>query len=128
MSRHDHERDRSDQTASEPTPPGPQQIAERAYHLWQARGRPWSDGLEDWFEAERQLLPPGSAAADRPTPTRGGQPHPDRATIAEQAREAHESDQARHATPPAREHMVDIGRGNQQAGRQVGKDRPEKHK
>jgi hypothetical protein len=37
---------------------------------------------------------------------------------AEQVREARESDQARTAEGSARDRMVDIGRGNQQAGRQ----------
>jgi hypothetical protein len=30
-------------------------IAERAYHLWNARGRPHGSKEEDWLEAERQL-------------------------------------------------------------------------
>jgi hypothetical protein len=37
---------------------------------------------------------------------------------AEQAREARASSQAKAAEPTARDRMVDIGRGNQQAGRQ----------
>ncbi len=37
---------------------------------------------------------------------------------AEQAREAHESSGARNAEASIRDRMVDIGRGNQQAGRQ----------
>ena len=32
-----------------------QSIAERAYAKWIARGRPTSDGLEDWFAAQREL-------------------------------------------------------------------------
>jgi hypothetical protein len=32
-----------------------QSIAERAYQLWQARGRPHGSEEEDWLEAERQL-------------------------------------------------------------------------
>ena len=42
----------------------------------------------------------------------------DKATAAEQAREALESSQARNAEASIRGHMVEIGRGNQQAGRQ----------
>ncbi len=42
----------------------------------------------------------------------------DGATAAEQAREALESAQARNAEASIRGHMVEIGRGNQQAGRQ----------
>jgi hypothetical protein len=30
-------------------------IAERAYERWVARGCPSSDGLEDWFAAQREL-------------------------------------------------------------------------
>jgi hypothetical protein len=32
-----------------------QSIAELAYHLWSARGRPHGSEEEDWLEAERQL-------------------------------------------------------------------------
>jgi hypothetical protein len=35
--------------------PAPEQIAVRAYQLWEARGRPAGTDQEDWFEAERQL-------------------------------------------------------------------------
>ena len=37
---------------------------------------------------------------------------------AEQEREAHESEDAKNASASNRDRMVDIGRGNQQAGRQ----------
>jgi hypothetical protein len=40
---------------------------------------------------------------------------------AEQLREARESAKAKNAGASARDHMVDIGRGNQQAGRQKAK-------
>jgi hypothetical protein len=30
-------------------------VAELAYELWVARGRPQGSGIEDWVEAERQL-------------------------------------------------------------------------
>ncbi|MGC8638971.1 MAG: hypothetical protein ACP5XB_03720 [Isosphaeraceae bacterium] len=40
---------------------------------------------------------------------------------AEQAREARESSRAKNAEASVRGHMVDIGRGNQQAGRQKAK-------
>ena len=36
-------------------------IAELAYHLWNARGRPHGSEKEDWLEAERQLAPPKEA-------------------------------------------------------------------
>ena len=51
-------------------------------------------------------------------PTRAGKPEPTQHFAAEQAREAHEAEMARNAVASNREHMVDIGRGNQQAGRQ----------
>jgi len=47
-----------------------------------------------------------------------GKPMPTHETMAEQAREARENDDAQHAQASNRERMVDIGRGNQQAGRQ----------
>lgn len=47
-----------------------------------------------------------------------GTPQPTHATAAEQAREAHEAKQALNDQASNRERMVDIGRGNQQAGRQ----------
>ena len=39
-------------------------------------------------------------------------------TVAEQSREASESEDAKNASASGRDRMVDIGRGNQQAGRQ----------
>ena len=30
-------------------------IAERAYYIWQSKGCPWGQSLEDWLEAEKQL-------------------------------------------------------------------------
>lgn len=83
------------------------EIAPVAYGLWLARGRPHGTDREDWFEAERRLRE-----------ERGGKPHSTHALVAEQAREAMESSKAREALPENRERMVDIGRGNQQAGRQ----------
>ena len=47
---------------------------------------------------------------------RGGDSAPE--TSAEQVREGQESQEAREAQASTRERMVDIGRGNQQAGRQ----------
>jgi hypothetical protein len=32
-----------------------QQIASRAYQLWQNRGRPWGTPETDWLEAEHEL-------------------------------------------------------------------------
>jgi hypothetical protein len=47
---------------------------------------------------------------------------PDRTGLAaEQVREADETQHAKNAEASIRDHMVEIGRGNQQAGRQGGK-------
>jgi hypothetical protein len=43
---------RSSASASKPTY---EQIAERAYYIWESRGSPWGQSLENWLEAERQL-------------------------------------------------------------------------
>jgi hypothetical protein len=48
---------------------------------------------------------------------KSGKPEPTHETVAEQVREAQESEQARVAGASNRERMVDIGRGNQQSGR-----------
>jgi hypothetical protein len=48
----------------------------------------------------------------------GGKPTPTHETAAEQVRESHEAREARDAEASIRDKMVDIGRGNQQAGRQ----------
>jgi hypothetical protein len=53
----------------------------------------------------------------RPEET-GGEQKPSHDTIAEQAREREESRKAHDAEASNRERMVEIGRGNQQAGRQ----------
>ena len=84
------------------------EIAPLAYGLWLARGRPEGTDREDWFEAERRLRE-----------NRGGRPPSTHTLVAEQAREAGESRQARDAAPSNRDRMVAIGRGNQQAGRQA---------
>lgn len=49
---------------------------------------------------------------------RSGRPKSSREESAEQTREAEESRKARGMSASSRERMVDIGRGNQQAGRQ----------
>jgi hypothetical protein len=49
---------------------------------------------------------------------KGGKPVPTHETAAEQIREAKESEEAGSAAVSNRDRMVDIGRGNQQAGRQ----------
>ena len=49
---------------------------------------------------------------------KGGKPVPNHETTAEQTREAAESKEAGNAQDSNRDRMVDIGRGNQQAGRQ----------
>ena len=49
---------------------------------------------------------------------KGGKPVPTHETDAAQIREAKESTEASSAAVSSRDRMVDIGRGNQQAGRQ----------
>jgi len=58
-----------------------------------------------------------SSPANRP-PNPGGKPEPTHDVAAEQIREAKESGEAKGAVASNKERMVDIGRGNQQAGRQ----------
>jgi hypothetical protein len=62
-----------------------------------------------------------SDAVHRPSETgkkKRGKPTPAHEVTAEQVREAEESAKARAAEASNRDRMVDIGRGNQQAGRQ----------
>lgn len=58
-----------------------------------------------------------SDALPDPAPDQAGKPSPDHATAAEQAREEKEGHDAHNAQSSTRDRMVDIGRGNQQAGR-----------
>ena len=63
-------------------------------------------------------------ASARPSPEARRRPRARPGTheqAAEQLREARESSQAKNAEASIRGHMVDIGRGNQQAGRQKAK-------
>jgi hypothetical protein len=127
------------------TVPTHEQIAFRAYENWEARGKPAGTDREDWFEADRQLqeeikhtslenVPEKetnmaeigkhklSDTIPRQPPEAGGDkdggPVSTHETAAEQTREAKESEEARSAGPSNRSRMVDIRRGNQQAGRQ----------
>jgi hypothetical protein len=62
-----------------------------------------------------------SDAIPKPQPAagrKGGKPAPTHDATAEATREANESAQARNAEASIRARMVQIGRGNQQAGRQ----------
>ena len=52
------------------------------------------------------------------TVKRSGEVEPSHEVVAEQVREREESRKARGAEASNRDHMVEIGRGNQQAGRQ----------
>lgn len=53
------------------------QIAERAYELWIARGRPEGSAELDWLQAEEELRAAmESGAAIRPTARRGGSVQP----------------------------------------------------
>lgn len=46
---------RSTKSQSSASSPTYEQIAERAYYIWESRGCPWGQSLENWLEAERQL-------------------------------------------------------------------------
>lgn len=48
--------------------PSDSDIAQRAYNRWIARGRPVTDGREDWFAAQAELLAEHPAPAERPAP------------------------------------------------------------
>lgn len=120
--------------------PTREEIAHLAYQLWEARGRPAGDGREDWLEAEHRLceeirIAPISKVTNeraddnreccyRPECQAGRGEHAgsagfrDAKVDPEQAREREECEGARRTSPSIRERMVDIGRGNQQAGRQ----------
>ena len=41
--------------AATPGKPTYEQIAERAYYIWQSKGCPWGQSVENWLEAEKQL-------------------------------------------------------------------------
>lgn len=73
--------------------------------------------LSDRPAQPEQERPRASQASNQPKST-AGKPEPTASTTAEQAREAQEAETARQAVGSSRERMVDIGRGNQQAGRQ----------
>jgi hypothetical protein len=60
-------------------------------------------------------------AKPRSKKAKAGKPAAGHEQSAEQIREARESARARNAEASPRGHMVDIGRGNQQAGRQKAK-------
>jgi ribonuclease I len=109
----------------------PEQIAVRAYENWEARGKPAGTDREDWFEADRQLQeeikhpPLENVPGTETNPAEIGKhrfsdaiPRQTSEAAAEQTREAKESEKAHSAEASNRERMVDIGRGNQQAGRQ----------
>jgi hypothetical protein len=116
-----------------------EQIAVRAYQIWEAQGRPNGSDQEHWFEAERQLRAGTEAPPTRtthvqeatmagknkpsnspasPRGDRGSRPKPTHDTTAEQVREAQERQKARNAEASNRDRMVDIGRANERAGRQ----------
>ncbi len=66
-------------------------------------------------KAPKDKAPKAAPTASAP---KTGQPKPTHDLVAEQAREAAESQKARDAEASIRDHMVDIGRGHQQSGRQ----------
>jgi Protein of unknown function (DUF2934) len=46
-----------------------QAIAERAYQLWESRGRPEGEHEQIWIDAERELQQAGSKVAEATAPT-----------------------------------------------------------
>jgi len=46
---------RPTRTAAKAGNPTYEQIAERAYYIWESRGCPWGQSLDNWLEAEKQL-------------------------------------------------------------------------
>ena len=79
---------------------------------------PPSSDRPDRPDQERDTSGTGKHDPAPPPSKPGGKPEPTRYTAAEQALEAHEAETARNAVASNRERMVDIGRGDQQAGRQ----------
>ena len=61
----------------------------------------------------------GRSKAKSKSASARGKPSPGSELAGEQVREAQETEQATNAEGSIRDRMVDIGRGNQQAGRQV---------
>jgi hypothetical protein len=43
-------------TAADSAAPANEEVAQLAYHYWEARGRPLSSPEEDWFRAEQDIL------------------------------------------------------------------------
>ncbi len=43
-------------TAAESAAPTHEEVAQLAYHYWEARGRPLGSPEEDWFRAEQDVL------------------------------------------------------------------------
>jgi hypothetical protein len=77
------------------------------------QGKPIMAGIGKHKLSDAIHQPPGKAGDEK-----GGKPVPTHETDAEQIREAKESEEAGSAAVSNRDRMVDIGRGNQQAGRQ----------
>jgi hypothetical protein len=65
---------------------------------------------------EKLMAGHGKPKQDKPSGRRGGA---DAQAAAEQAREAREREQAQDAEASNRDRMIEIGRGNKQAGRQT---------
>lgn len=72
--------------------------------------------LTDALPSEKPSRKDRAAAAKTGSPGQGNS-----STAAEQIREAQAGSTIKHAGASIRDRMVDIGRGNQQAGRQGGK-------
>jgi len=96
------------------------------YKLTDALPQPATDELSDVSGGGQGASPAAGMGKGRgkgrgKSAGRKGKPSPASGLDAEQAREARETSQAKNAEASTRDRMVDIGRGNQQAGRQRAK-------
>jgi hypothetical protein len=83
--------------------------------------QPAEDELSGVMSGDPTAPPAGRGRGRGKAKGRKNKPSPGSGVAAEQVREARESNQAKNAETSGRDRMVDIGRGNQQAGRQRAK-------
>ena len=98
----------------------PKTAAAKPKHIAVATGPPPSpsSGQPDRPAEKREMAGTDKGSPADPPSKASGKPEATHEVAAEQIREAKESEKARGAVASNRERMVDIGRGNQQAGRQ----------
>jgi hypothetical protein len=56
------------------TQPTREQIAARAYAIWEQEGRPFGREIEHWLRAERELMPPNGRSQGRAAPPKQARP------------------------------------------------------